>query len=221
MNGILSKSLFLRIVSAIILVPLVLFIVWQGGVLFLCALALLVAISVYEWAVLARGAGRLFCFGAVGCVYVLASFYAAYLIRDQFGFAVSATFLAALWASDIGAYISGKLVGGAKMAETISPNKTWAGFVGGIVFTVLTTMICVMSIRVLDGLGLPLYAWAGVAVVIAVSGQVGDLIVSMLKRRAHAKDTGALIPGHGGLLDRIDSLLLAAPVFLLCLWGLS
>lgn len=219
MNDLISKSLALRIVSAIVLVPVVLFAVYYGGTLFYALLALLVAISVYEWVTLAKKTSKFLPLSVAGVVYLFLSFFSAYMIRDTYGFAVSAVFLAALWASDIGAYICGKIIGGPKMAQAISPNKTWAGFAGGIVFTAVTILVCVLVLFNPDKLVMPVSLWALSAVFIAVSGQAGDLAVSVLKRQAHAKDSGALIPGHGGLLDRIDSLLLASPVFLLFLWG--
>ena len=113
-----------------------------------------------------------------------------------------------VWASDIGAYFTGKRLKGPKMAPKISPNKTWAGFLGAMFFGGLT--LWAMSFFVQAGIPGGLLFLSGS--VFGAVGQAGDLLVSILKRQAGTKDTGNLIPGHGGLLDRIDSLLLVIPV---------
>ncbi|MBF0296257.1 MAG: phosphatidate cytidylyltransferase [Magnetococcales bacterium] len=119
-----------------------------------------------------------------------------------------------IWATDTGALLAGRTWGGGKLAPDISPNKTWAGFWGGILLGALT------------GLGLGIGGFVPVisplaggllGVVLSFAGQIGDLVESVLKREAGVKDTGNLIPGHGGLLDRLDSLLFAIPIFALYL----
>lgn len=127
-----------------------------------------------------------------------------------------------VWASDIGAYAMGKLIGGPKMSPRLSPNKTWAGLGGAMFFfaVMLVFMYCggpFFSPFVNTDIGLGSSAAIFVflaGLFLGLVGQAGDLAVSFYKRRAGAKDTGTLIPGHGGLLDRIDSLLLVSPVFL-------
>ena len=121
-----------------------------------------------------------------------------------------------VWGSDSGAYFVGKAIGGAKLAKSISPNKTWAGFIGALVMPALIGVIGLFILRGLDGfIGEQAFKIAFIGILIGVAGQTGDLLVSALKRKAGVKDTGQLIPGHGGLLDRVDSLMLAAPVYLL------
>lgn len=116
----------------------------------------------------------------------------------------------AVWATDTGAYFSGRTIGGAKIAPKISPNKTWAGLIGGMIAAAL----------VMGGMALyaqidhaPVYFVLGA--ILAVIAQIGDFFESWLKRRAGVKDSGALIPGHGGVLDRIDGVLTALPCFAL------
>lgn len=114
-----------------------------------------------------------------------------------------------VWANDVGAYLSGSLLGRHKLFERISPKKSWEGFAGGLV--------CAVAVGVLYGTaGQPHGAegwglWAGAGLVVAVSGVFGDLVESMLKRSAGLKDSGTIIPGHGGFLDRFDALILAVP----------
>lgn len=114
--------------------------------------------------------------------------------------------LAAIWINDTMAYITGSLIGKHKLIERISPGKTWEGFFGGLIFTAATLLIVNYLFFDFDAISLGI-----VALVIVVSGTIGDLLESKLKREAGLKDSGNIIPGHGGILDRIDSLLVAAP----------
>jgi phosphatidate cytidylyltransferase len=119
-----------------------------------------------------------------------------------------------VWAADTGALLFGKLIGGPKFMPALSPNKTWAGFIGGVV---TPAAIAAGYIAILHGNPL---AAALFGAAMAAVGHAGDLFESMLKRRAGRKDTGSLIPGHGGVLDRIDSILFVAPVAAALLMGL-
>lgn len=116
--------------------------------------------------------------------------------------------LATVWATDVGAFVAGRIIGGAKLAPTISPSKTWAGLVGGMVFSVLAGV----AIAALFGAE-RLFVAALLAAILAAVAQGGDLFESYFKRRCGVKESGDLIPGHGGVLDRIDGLVTAA-VFL-------
>jgi phosphatidate cytidylyltransferase len=111
-----------------------------------------------------------------------------------------------VWASDIGAYVAGRLIGGPKLAPAISPGKTRSGALGGLVAAMAVGAAAAHGL----GLGSPGRA-AVIAGVLAVASQVGDLFESWVKRRFGVKDSGWLIPGHGGLFDRMDGLLAAAP----------
>ncbi len=115
--------------------------------------------------------------------------------------------LAVVWATDIGAYAFGRMIGGSKLAPSISPNKTWSGAVGGFISAVL------ISSAVAWGFGVQITAvLVALAGVLSIVSQTGDLFESGLKRRYNVKDSGALIPGHGGVMDRFDGLWFAAPV---------
>lgn len=113
-----------------------------------------------------------------------------------------------VWANDVGAYLTGVAFGRRKLFERISPNKSWEGFFGGVACAILVGGIC-------GYLSAPspnsMLVWAGAGAVIAISGVFGDLVESMLKRSVGIKDSGNIIPGHGGFLDRFDALILAAP----------
>ncbi|TAF78115.1 MAG: phosphatidate cytidylyltransferase [Bacteroidetes bacterium] len=111
-----------------------------------------------------------------------------------------------LWASDSGAYFAGKAFGKHKLFERISPKKTWEGFFGGLALASILAYI--LGIYYTD---LPTWKWISLACIITTIGTYGDLVESMLKRSLQIKDSGNIIPGHGGILDRFDGLLLASP----------
>ena len=143
-----------------------------------------------------------------GVLYVGAGYLGLLLLRVGGGGLANVVFvLLVVWANDIGGYVAGRLIGGRRMAPRLSPGKTWAGAGGGLVFSVVA--------------GLAVAAWFGadragqfraeaVSVVLSVLAQAGDLAESALKRRTGRKDSGQLIPGHGGILDRVDGLLAAS-----------
>ncbi|HQT77816.1 MAG: hypothetical protein B7Z80_03970 [Rhodospirillales bacterium 20-64-7] len=117
--------------------------------------------------------------------------------------------LVVVWASDIGAYAVGRAFGGPLLAPAISPGKTWSGAVGGLA---AAAAMGACAAFVLDGSGFAVWRSVGIAMLIGLVAQLGDLFESRLKRHFGVKDSGGLIPGHGGLLDRLDALLAAAPV---------
>ena len=112
---------------------------------------------------------------------------------------------AVVWASDIGAYAFGRLLGGPKLAPALSPNKTWAGAIGGLLCAMLVGGLVAAAVT-----SEPMAALLPISAFVAIMAQLGDLAESFAKRRFNVKDSGSLIPGHGGLLDRLDSLLAAA-----------
>ena len=123
--------------------------------------------------------------------------------------------LIVIWATDTGALITGRVIGGPKLAPSWSPNKTWAGFIGGIV------LACLGGIAVAGLAGARPFPTIAFSMMIAIAAQMGDLFESYIKRRIGVKNTGGLIPGHGGVLDRIDSSLFAAPLAAVLVLGLG
>lgn len=116
--------------------------------------------------------------------------------------------LCLIWATDIGAYLAGKQWGRCKLIPTVSPGKTVEGSLGGIALAMLVAGVGYVYFKPQNAV-----AWFLIAVCTALISMLGDLFISMLKRRCHLKDTGAIIPGHGGVLDRLDSLIAAVPLF--------
>lgn len=121
------------------------------------------------------------------------------------GFLAVLFLFAVVWTTDIGAYFAGRALGGPKLVPWVSPNKTWAGAIGGLLASVLVAVV----VAKMAGLT-SLFVLAMLAVVLSVLAQAGDLFESFLKRRFNAKDSGHLIPGHGGLMDRLDGFVTAS-----------
>jgi len=143
---------------------------------------------------------------AAGAIYVGMPTLALLAIREQKeGIVFTLWVLASVWACDIGAYTAGRLIGGPKIAPAISPNKTWAGLIGGMAFA------GVFGAVMHHAYGLPLRLTLATPF-LAVIAQAGDFYESWLKRRAGVKDSGNIFPGHGGVLDRLDGLVPVAPV---------
>lgn len=135
-----------------------------------------------------------------GLLYIGLASLAILFLREQGGLVLTLWMLSLIWATDSGAYFSGKTIGGPKLAPQFSPNKTWAGLIGGMACATL------VSAGFVFWSGLPVLIII-LAPILAVVAQLGDLFESWLKRRADVKDSSNLFPGHGGALDRLDGLL--------------
>lgn len=177
---------------------------WMGGTVFALFVAAAATIMYYEWSRLVRGWGIQW--QLAGFVYALLPALALLWIRERAGQPVVDKGLAVLlwafivtWAADIGAYFTGRSFGGPKLAPAISPNKTVSGLVGGVIAATIAGGLWA-SANSMD------WAWFLLAPLFALAAAGGDLFESWLKRRAGVKDAGALIPGHGGVLDRLDGL---------------
>ncbi len=139
--------------------------------------------------------------------------YHPYAIGAAAGASLVALPFILTWVTDIGGYTFGRMIGGRKLMPSVSPGKTVAGAVGGLVLAIVTALVYERFVlRPAAQLGMLLQGVILFSIVVSVSGQVGDLVESMLKREAGVKDSSHLIPGHGGMLDRIDSLLFTLPV---------
>lgn len=196
-----------RTLSILFLAPLVLLVFWVGGFLLKAFAALVMLVAFYEFFMIAKLERQL------GVKYGLTAFAAiycaiAFVALISLPLSVLLFLMLSVWGSDIGGYVFGKMIGGPKLAPKISPNKTIAGLVGA----------CLVPSVVMGLYLAPHYDTAMVVgVMIGLIGQIGDVSISYLKRRVNIKDTGNVIPGHGGVLDRVDALMLVIVVF----WLLS
>lgn len=148
----------------------------------------------------------------VGFIYVTVPycfFYSLGYLADinTYNFHFPLAFLLLLWASDTGAYLFGMNFGKHRLFERHSPKKSWEGFFGGMLTSVLVSYLISLQFTEVGAI-----VWGGMAVLIVCFGTLGDLVESMLKRSLDTKDSGNFLPGHGGFLDRFDGLLIAAPI---------
>lgn len=154
----------------------------------------------------------------MGVVILTASITAMFYLWQLSAWWLMYVFLL-VWCADSGAYFVGRKLGRRKMAPNVSPNKSMEGLAGGLVTGLL--VVIVISVFKLQLTGVALVAFVALSAVTILASVLGDLFESMLKRRAKVKDSGTILPGHGGILDRIDSLLSATPIFALGFWGLQ
>ena len=196
-----------RIVSSLILLPVSIYIIIYGSMIFKLFLVICLIVSLYEW--LSMKKNQLLNFS--GLFFLLFTFFLAYKLRYDFNenytfFLI--TILVCVF-TDIGGYIFGKIFKGPKLTK-ISPNKTYSGMIGGFLLSILAIQI-LLDLKFLNidnnlSINNVLFIFF-----VSLSSQIGDICISYFKRKSKIKDTGKLIPGHGGLLDRIDGIIFAIP----------
>ncbi len=203
----MPKEFEKRLISSIILIPVAIFFILQGSVFFIFFLSLIFLATCYEWFKMSKK-NKLINF--FGIIFLLFSFYTAFYTRENSLNLFLLIMIICIF-TDIGGYIFGKMFKGPKLTS-ISPNKTYSGVFGSFLFSLIFGLI---TIKYLDFELLsnsPHLFIIFLILFISLVSQIGDLIISYFKRKAKLKDTGKIIPGHGGLLDRIDGLIFVFPV---------
>ena len=203
----MSTELFKRILSSIILIPIVILTIIEGSILFNLFLLVCFFLSLYEWTKMRKGKS----FYYIGIIFVIYSFYTIYLIRDlNNNYIIFFFILTVCVSTDIGGYVFGKIFKGPKLIS-ISPNKTYAGLIGSFVLTVLSIIFLFEKGYFFNFETNVTYLTYLLAIIISIISQIGDILISYFKRLSNIKDTGNIIPGHGGLLDRADGIIFAFP----------
>ena len=203
----MTQEITKRILSSIILIPIALFFIIKDAFFFNFFIIICLFITIYEWYMMSKNkAYHLF-----GYVFLLFSFYSAYLIREDLILFLSIILICIL--TDIGGYVFGKTFNGPKLIK-ISPKKTYAGVLGGYFFSLIFTNILANNSEIFTqkyySFGIDEFIFV---LIISTISQIGDIIISYFKRLSKVKDTGKLIPGHGGILDRIDGMIFAFPFY--------
>ena len=197
-----------RLLSSFILIPIAIFFIIQGSVFFTFFLSILFLATSYEWLKMIKKNNLL---KILGIIFLFFSFCVAFIIRDADSFKPFLFIVIICISTDIGGYIFGKIFKGPKLTK-ISPKKTYAGVIGSFFLSLIAGLIFVnyfgKDLIFLNTKGLPALL---IILFISLVSQLGDLIISYFKRKAKLKDTGKIIPGHGGLLDRIDGLIFVFP----------
>ena len=200
-----------RLLSSIILIPIAIFFIIQGSVFFIFFLSLIFLATNYEWVKMIKKNNFIKIFGII---FLFFSFYSAFYIREQSGLNFFLFILIVCIFTDIGGYLFGKTFKGPKLTK-ISPNKTYAGVIGSFLFSLIAGLV---FIKYVDDISFKNNDQLEVLIVIlfiSFISQIGDLIISYFKRKAKLKDTGKILPGHGGFLDRVDGLIFVMPVIYL------
>jgi phosphatidate cytidylyltransferase len=192
--------LLTRVLSALVLAPIAIAAVYFGGWLFGLFWAIAAAVALWEWATMSAGLRRPGWFVA-GIVYAGLLLAAPVLLRADPGYGIAAILLlfAIVWTTDIAGYFAGRAIGGPKLAPSISPKKTWSGAIAGLAGAMIVVVIAARFIPQTQ-----IGALLAVAILLSVVSQAGDLAESAMKRHFGVKDSSQIIPGHGGVMDRLD-----------------
>ena len=211
----INKELQKRILSSIVLIPIVFFFIFQGTFFFGFFLSIFFLASSYEWIKM----NKLHVLKIIGVCYLFLAFLFAYFLKEKFTIGSFILVLIICIFTDLGGYIFGKVFKGPKLTK-ISPKKTYAGALGGFILSLVAALIYLKYTATGAATFFNSLIWTDITInktylifvlVISFISQIGDLIISYFKRLAKVKDTGNLLPGHGGILDRLDGIVFAIP----------
>ena len=203
----IKNEIIKRILSSIILIPIVLFFIIKGSFIFNFFILICFLITTYEWLKLSKkNIYRFF-----GSIFIVISFYTIFKIRNEFDRNYFHLLLVTIIcvSTDIGGYLFGNIFKGPKLTK-ISPKKTYSGVIGGFLLSIIFTNFFLEFSSNLKSFELTKEMFFFILIISLVS-QIGDIIISYFKRKSKIKDTGTIIPGHGGILDRIDGMIFAFP----------
>ena len=194
-----------RIISSLVMIPIALFAIFSSQKLFIFLAIVIAVLMAFEWSEMSHKMPNKKKWRLIGFLYISIPLYCAISIRILDNEILFWMF-AIIWATDIFAFFSGKSLGGAKIAPAISPHKTWSGLIGGVLAS--------MGIGVISAIIFPgsILFFLVISVIISIVEQLSDLLESKFKRIFGVKDSGDIIPGHGGVLDRLDGMILVAPL---------
>jgi len=207
----MRKELVKRILSSVILIPLAIFFIVKGSFLFSIFITICFLITLYEWHMMSKKKSYYF----LGLIFLVFSFYTVYELRNTSENISLSLFLFITLicvSTDVGGYIFGKLLKGPKLIK-LSPNKTYSGMFGGYLLSLIFANFFIEYTYVF-GIADLKFSIESFFIILLIStvSQIGDIIISYFKRLSKIKDTGKIIPGHGGLLDRIDGMIFAFPI---------
>ena len=214
-----DKEFIKRFISSLVIVPVSLFFIIFDTFLFLFFLSFLFLISSYEWIKMNKKKKLNL---IIGNIFLFFSFYTAYELRNFDGVHLFIFIITISVFTDLGGYVFGKLIKGPKLTK-ISPNKTYAGLIGGLILSLISGSIyydkflqetnVIYLVNILNNIDYKNLNIYSLIILISIISQIGDFIISYFKRLSKVKDTGKILPGHGGLLDRIDGIIFAIPFF--------
>ena len=201
-----------RLITSLILIPISIFFIIKGSIFFIFFLCTLFLATTYEWIIMSKKNNLL---KFLGIIFLIFSFYAAFEFRVNEDYKDFLFIIIICIFTDIGGYIFGKILKGPKLTK-ISPKKTYAGVLGGFLLPLIAGLV-VYEYQYTDEIPTQGLYFLIIILFISLISQIGDLIISYFKRKAKIKDTGKILPGHGGLLDRIDGMIFVFPTFFIIL----
>ena len=202
-----------RLISSIILIPISIFFIVKGSVFFIFFLSVLFLATSYEWIKMNKENDLL---KLLGIIFLFISFYTTHEIRENYNLNDFLLIITICIFTDIGGYLFGNIFKGPKLTR-ISPKKTYSGVFGGFLLSLIAGLIFTNYFSIGKKIFNEDLFLLIIILFISMISQIGDLIISYFKRNAKLKDTGKIIPGHGGLLDRIDGMIFVFPIFYLIL----
>ena len=203
----MKDEIFKRVLSSIILFPVVISIIIYGSILLNLLLIICFCLVLYEWHILSKTKKYYF----LGIFFLILSFYTIYKFKDLNNNYINFLFILLICIStDVGGYVFGKILKGPKLTN-ISPNKTFSGVIGGYLLSLLFIFIFFQILSFFEYKTLYSYEILLLVIIISSASQLGDILISYFKRNSNVKDTGNIIPGHGGFLDRVDGMIFAYP----------
>ena len=214
MNNNLTK----RLISSLIILPITLLFIVNGSLFFMFFLSILFLVTSYEWMKMTK---RKILYKSIGIIFLIFSFYSAFVLRTYAGLNFFLFIILISIFTDIGGYIFGNFFKGPKLTK-ISPNKTYSGVIGSLLMPVFAGLLYIQYIKLPLGILVPIKLdtlsnnfdlnFLIMILSISIISQLGDLTISYFKRLSKIKDTGKILPGHGGLLDRLDGLIFVIPI---------
>ncbi len=212
----MKREITKRLLSSIIIIPVSLYFIIKGSLFFTFFLSILFLVTSYEWIKMNKE-NNLAKF--IGIIFLIFSIYTAYIFREKLELTAFIFVILICIFSDLGGYFFGKIFQGPKLIK-ISPNKTYTGVIGSFIFSIAAALIYdhyfgpvgIGYLFYMQEFGIE-FRFSFLLLILSISlvSQIGDLIISYFKRKAKIKDTGKILPGHGGLLDRIDGIIFALP----------
>ena len=211
----INKELQQRILSSIILIPVSFFFIIQGSFSFIFFLSLIFLVTSFEWFKMTKDNDLIKIFGLF---FLFFSFFSTIYIRQYIGLNFFLLVIIVCIFTDIGGYIFGKTFKGPRLTK-VSPKKTYSGVIGSFLISLLFGIIFIKYLGQKSKILLEIDPIFIILLILLISliSQVGDLIISYFKRKAKIKDTGKILPGHGGFLDRIDGIIFVMPITYLCI----
>ena len=204
----MNNEIYKRIFSSILLIPFSVFFIIKGSFFFIFFLLICFLITSYEWYMMSKKIK----YSLIGYIFLFFSFYSVFELRNNFpgDYFYLLLITTICIATDVGGYIFGKTFKGPKLTK-ISPNKTYSGMIGSFFLSIISSSIFINNFDLIHKkIEFTIEIFFIVLLVSAVS-QIGDIVISYFKRLSKIKNTGKIIPGHGGLLDRIDGMIFAFP----------